>query len=65
VERGVRARTASGRRLNELVQDHYALTREIRPADPGAERLRVPRYLYLPRGTAGAPPGLSGSVDPR
>jgi hypothetical protein len=57
----VHARTASGRCFHELVRDHYVFTREIRPADPRTDRLRVPRYLYLPKGGA----AVAAGEDPR
>lgn len=65
VELGVHARTASGRRFYELVRDHYAFTREIRPGDPWTDRLRVPRYLYVPKGRTAAAPREASRRDVR
>jgi hypothetical protein len=61
VESGVRARTASASRLHELIQDHYELVREIRLGDPEAERLRIPRYFYRPRGAGADPTRFPGA----
>ncbi len=65
VERGMHARTASGRRFHQIVHDHYVLAREIRPADSTLDWLRVPRYLYLPRAVAGAAASDASRPAPR